>query len=121
MRDRCLVLMYHRVLPADRIPESPSHPGIIVSTETFEMHLECVRKRFRALSPEAFATCMESGDELPGMSCLVTFDDGWRDNLEFALPILEKLFPLCRSLGDDAQNPRFIETIRKTGYRLFRQ
>ncbi len=90
MKDRVLILMYHRVLPAHRIQDSPSHPGIIVSTDTFEMHMRCVRERFRVLAPEEFAASMEGQHTPPGMSCLVTFDDGWQDNLEFALPILQK-------------------------------
>ncbi len=90
MQDRALVLMYHRVLPTQRIPNSPSHPGIIVSTATFEMHMRAVRERFQVLTPEQFAGCIEERLPFPPMSCMVTFDDGWQDNLEHALPILQK-------------------------------
>ncbi len=90
LEGRALVLMYHRVLPENRIPDSPSHPGIIVSTGAFEMQMRCVRDRFHPITPEEFTTCIEMGQSFPPLSCLVTFDDGWADNREFALPILQQ-------------------------------
>lgn len=87
LRGRAAVLMYHRVLPAGA--DSFSHRAIVISPETFAAHMQFLKRHFRLLTPRQFA------DELcgPGFgrrACLVTFDDGWQDNLLHALPILEQ-------------------------------
>ena len=87
LRDRAVVLMYHRILPAGA--DSFSHEGIMVTPRTFAAHMRFLRRHFRPLTQEQF------GAELLGRgfgrrACLVTFDDGWWDNAGFALPILER-------------------------------
>lgn len=91
LKGRALVLMYHRVLPPAAASRSFSHAGLIVSPETFRRHMNLVRERLRPLSLAEFMSHMEAGSEFPAGACLVTFDDGWSDNHEFALPILREL------------------------------
>ena len=83
-RNRVVVLTYHRVLPSDRSAASFSSPAIIVTPQTFAMHMETVAHWFTPLTASTFA------GHAAGRACLVTFDDGWYDNETFALPVLER-------------------------------
>jgi peptidoglycan/xylan/chitin deacetylase (PgdA/CDA1 family) len=87
LRDRAVVLMYHRVLPDDA--DTCSTEGIIVSPAGFDRQMAFLRRHFTPLAAEQFAECLERGT-LPRRACLVTFDDGWRDNEQHALPILSR-------------------------------
>lgn len=87
LRGRAVVLMYHRVLPPDA--DSCSTEGIVVTPKTFAMHMAFLKRHFHPLSVQEFRDCLGDGC-LPDRSCLVTFDDGWSDNVRFALPVLER-------------------------------
>jgi len=87
LRNRAVVLMYHRVLPVDA--NSFSSEGIVVTPKTFERQLDFLKEHFTALSAEAFCNCLKQG-KFPRRACLLTFDDGWFDNERYALPILER-------------------------------
>jgi len=91
LRDRAAVLMYHRVLPFDEMPDCPSHPGIVVSRDTFAMQMEWLSRNCRCLTLDEFLAGLAGERPFPVRSCLVTFDDGWRDNRLHALPVLERL------------------------------
>lgn len=90
LRGHAVVLMYHRVLPAELAARSFSHRGIVVTPETFAKHMDFLERRFRPLSLDEFQHHMESGTPFPERACLVTFDDGWVDNHDYALPILQE-------------------------------
>ncbi len=88
LRGRAIALMYHRVLPIGA--DTFSDETIIVTPATFRRHMAFLRRHFRPISVAEAAERMSRGEPLPDMSCLVTFDDGWRDNFEHALPILRE-------------------------------
>jgi len=90
LRGRAVVLTYHRVLPRERQKQSFSHAGIVVTPETFERHMRFLRRFMRPVSATEFLRLWSSREPMPARTCLVTFDDGWYDNLEFALPILQR-------------------------------
>ncbi len=90
LRDRAVVLTYHRVIPSDEIAGCPSNPGIVVSLRAFEEQMRFLRRHFRPLSLDRFVSTVVARSSFEPRSCLVTFDDGWRDNFDHALPILEK-------------------------------
>lgn len=81
------VLMYHRVLPEPG-RDSFSSPGIIVTPETFDRHLGWIRTHLQPLTADEFGAIIDGARPAPRRGCLVTFDDGWYDNLAFALPAL---------------------------------
>lgn len=83
-----LVLMYHRVLPKDSPARKTEEPGMYVSPETFDMHLTELKRRFELVHLDEWLRRAGSGLPLPKLACAITFDDGWRDNYEFALPAL---------------------------------
>jgi peptidoglycan/xylan/chitin deacetylase (PgdA/CDA1 family) len=85
---KAFVLMYHRVLPAGA--DTFSADSICVRPETFDRQMAFLRRHFKLLSIAELAEYLRANRPLPSRSCVVTFDDGWRDNFEHALPILRE-------------------------------
>jgi peptidoglycan/xylan/chitin deacetylase (PgdA/CDA1 family) len=83
-KPRFQILVYHRVLPDDdAFAMSP------VSSSAFDAQMALLRKRFRVVSLDQLGAELDDGGPKPGTVC-VTFDDGYRDNHDHALPILKK-------------------------------
>lgn len=76
------VLMYHRV--------APEAAALVVSPESFARQQELLASDYRVVSLEQVLTAVRGGGELPARAVLLTFDDGYRDNLEVAKPILDR-------------------------------
>src|SRR5262249_704281 len=55
-------------------------------------HLSWLASSFRVLALHEIVSRL-SDATLPAGACAITFDDGWRDNIEFALPELERPRP----------------------------
>jgi len=85
---RLLVLMYHRVLPADHPDRLTEQPGMYVSPQTLTMHVRILRQHFEFVDLYDWVRRAGSGQSVPRLACALTFDDGWRDNFEYAFPIL---------------------------------
>lgn len=90
LRNRAIVLMYHRVVSKKNLDKIFSHPGIVVETETFEKHLRFLCRYFRVVSLDEFKERMITGQPFQDRICLITFDDGWQDNFNEAFPVLER-------------------------------
>lgn len=84
-----LILTYHRILP----PSDPGYrfeqPGMVVHPDTFEMHLHTLREFFDIVSLPDWINKARKGEHLPNKACAITFDDGWRDNYQYAYPVLQ--------------------------------
>jgi peptidoglycan/xylan/chitin deacetylase (PgdA/CDA1 family) len=85
-----VVLMYHRVLPKDSPARRTEQPGMYVSPETLDLHLTELKRRFEPVHLEEWLRRAKAGATLPRLACALTFDDGWRDNYEYALSVLVK-------------------------------
>lgn len=90
LRRKAVVLMYHRVLTKEEQRRTASHPAIVVGRDTFEKQMAFLKRRFAVLSVADFAERMERKVPFPHSSCLITFDDGWRDTFSNAFPILDR-------------------------------
>lgn len=90
LRRKAVVLMYHRVLTDEQRRRTGSHPGIVVSRETFACHMRLLKRRFAVMSFDEFAHRLECRVPFPDSACLITFDDGWCDNFENGLSILRE-------------------------------
>lgn len=78
------VLMYHHVLPKDGF--------ICSSVENFTKQMTFLQKNnFYTLSSEEFYLYKKGEFKAPKKSVFITFDDGWRNNIIYAYPILKKL------------------------------
>lgn len=84
LRPGGLILMYHRVTELPLDPHSLS-----VTPEHFAAHLEALRKYGRPTGLRQLAEMLRSG-ERPRRHVVVTFDDGYTDNLYNAKPLLER-------------------------------
>lgn len=83
-------LMYHRIAPAGYRPEAfAPNLSLHVGLEDFERQMRYVSEAFHCIGVDELAQGLREGRLKPG-SLLVTFDDGYRDNLELALPVLRK-------------------------------
>lgn len=84
------ILMYHKVIDDHR----DGQHRIFIRKENFRKHIEFFRKRgFQFLSfQDLYDFWMEKRplEELSRKSLILTFDDGYKNNLDFALPILRE-------------------------------
>lgn len=79
------VLTYHRISEAEE-REDP----LKVSLKMFERQIRYVRENYSLVSADDLSASIERRRSLPTNACLITFDDGWRDNFELAFPILKR-------------------------------
>jgi len=87
-RSSLTILGYHRVLP---LQESLLYPfqSMVMPRDLFEQQLSHLAAHYTMLTlPEAVERLRTK--RLPPRAVCVTFDDGYRDNFEVALPILKK-------------------------------
>jgi peptidoglycan/xylan/chitin deacetylase (PgdA/CDA1 family) len=79
-----VVLLYHRVA------ELPGDPQLLcVSRKNFAEHLEVLRTYGKAIQVKALNHLLETGRR-GDIGVIVTFDDGYADNLYNAKPLLER-------------------------------
>jgi len=83
-RARLSVLIYHRVLPA-----ADMFNNWDVTAGEFELQMRALSEQFSPL-PLGEAVARLATASLPARAVCVTFDDGYADNAEIALPILQK-------------------------------
>jgi peptidoglycan/xylan/chitin deacetylase (PgdA/CDA1 family) len=80
-----LIVLYHRVV---ELP-FPDPYSLCVSPQHFAEHLEILHKSWRTLPLQQLAQALYARD-LPYRAVVVTFDDGYADNLYNAKPLLER-------------------------------
>lgn len=110
---RLSILIYHRVLP---VPD-PLFPDE-VDAARFEAQMRIVSEHFNVLPLAEAAGRLQRGT-LPARAVCITFDDGYADNAEIALPILQRL-GLCATFfiatdyldGGRMWNDDVIEAVR---------
>lgn len=110
---RLTVMIFHRV-HARTDPLFPGEPD----AAAFEARMRWVARSFRVL-PLAQAIERLREGKLPARSLCITFDDGYRDNHDIALPILQRLglpatFFIATGFLDGGRmwNDSVIETVR---------
>lgn len=78
-----LVLGYHRI--SDSLPSND--PGVWSATsQGFDAQLAFLTRHFDVIGPDDLTAALTTG----GRHVLLTFDDGYRDNYEIALPVLRE-------------------------------
>lgn len=112
-RGRLAILIFHQVLhrPDPMRPDAPD-------AELFARQLDTLIQHFRVL-PLIDAIKRLHDGSLPARAASITFDDGYADNIEVALPLLQRrqlhatFFVASGFLdGDCMWNDRIIEAVR---------
>src|SRR5262245_16230048 len=87
---RLTIVTFHRVLPPERRARYPL-PHLAVPPDPFDQLLRCFPAEFDCLPlAEAVAAAAARADRTGRPLLAVTFDDGLRDNFEFARPLLAR-------------------------------
>lgn len=86
---RLTIVMYHRVTNGEVSTLAHSLPFMFVTAGAFESHLEFYKKHYRVLNFEELSSYAGNG-KIPRNSLIITFDDGYKDNIVHALPLLRK-------------------------------
>lgn len=80
------ILMYHSIL------KDPARGGdYVVSPQLLESDLAFLKRRgYTSLLPSELYEAVTKGEALPPKPVMITFDDGFLNNLTYGLPLLEK-------------------------------
>jgi len=90
VRNALTAVMFHRVMdPAD--PDiALADPVYTVSTPLFAQLLRFFRDHYAVVDLRHVLDAIEGKRALPRHALLITFDDGWADNLRYAAPLLKE-------------------------------
>jgi peptidoglycan/xylan/chitin deacetylase (PgdA/CDA1 family) len=84
------ILRYHSVSPAASESYLYVNPRISIAPEAFDAQMAFLASRYRCLRLDEVVDALARGTSLPPNAVVVTFDDGYRDNYDYAYPILRR-------------------------------
>src|ERR1035437_6296156 len=102
-KDRVIILLYHRIADFEPDPQL-----LCVTPQHFAEQMEIVRNYYTYMSLQDLKSLIKLG-KIPHRGLVVTFDDGYIDNLKHALPILEDfhipatVFAISEYVGKQAE------------------
>jgi len=82
-RKRAVILLYHRIAQLRPDPQL-----LCVTPSNFAEHLEHLQNYYQLISLQTLSQSLLNGD-IPDKAVVITFDDGYADNLFNAEPVLE--------------------------------
>lgn len=81
------IIMYHYVRPIKK-SNLPRLKGLEV--DAFERQISYLKKKRTIISPSGLTEYLVNGQKIPDNAALLTFDDGYKDHIQYALPILKR-------------------------------
>jgi peptidoglycan/xylan/chitin deacetylase (PgdA/CDA1 family) len=87
-RSQLIVLNYHRIGDASSSAFDPS--VFSVDQDGFDKQIGFIKKAYNLVTPDDSLDIITGRTKPDGTCVAVTFDDGYRDCLELALPVLQK-------------------------------
>jgi peptidoglycan/xylan/chitin deacetylase (PgdA/CDA1 family) len=85
-----LVIGYHRIVEDFESSAKDSIPSMLLSRRMLEHHLDWIGRRFRFVSLDELGARLEATDGRRDPVAAITFDDGYRDFYDHALPLLKR-------------------------------
>lgn len=96
LKGQTLVFTFHRVLPLAEFNACKFQRSLVVSDRSFEVFLRYLCAHFDVITMSRFIEERNNPSDHHSRGrntrpqALITFDDGWRDNYDVALPLLTK-------------------------------
>ena len=84
LRPKAVILLYHRVSDVESDPQS-----MCVRPHRFAEHVEYLANHFSVISLHELAESAKVNRRVQDRAVVITFDDGYADNLLYAKPLLE--------------------------------
>jgi len=85
------VLCYHNIGTQEEITNFPEEKEWTIDVDNFEQHLKMLNDMsYKSLTLDEFYKWKKGELDLPYKSVLLTFDDGFLSNYEYAFPLLKK-------------------------------
>lgn len=85
-----IIINYHRIYAGNTLQTNFDTGVFGPSAEEFDQHMAFLSQHADLLSEEDVVSLAETGAPIANRSVLITFDDGYLDNYELALPLLRK-------------------------------
>jgi peptidoglycan/xylan/chitin deacetylase (PgdA/CDA1 family)/O-antigen/teichoic acid export membrane protein/aminoglycoside phosphotransferase len=101
------ILLYHSISSQPSRAIAP----FAVSPEAFVQHLDLIADGHVALTVSQLVSLLDNGEAIPAGALVITFDDGFADNLEVAAPLLQArrlpatIYLTTSQLAESAQSP----------------
>ncbi|MEW5985369.1 MAG: polysaccharide deacetylase family protein [Chloroflexota bacterium] len=89
-RQALTVLAYHRIGEPERPSFDTYKPNVSATPAAFAEQMAFVQSRFNVIGLAEVVAWLEEGRPLPPRPLLITFDDGYQDNYDYAWPILRQ-------------------------------
>lgn len=101
------VVSFHRILREDDPRWPTSDPDYTMPAHAFSASLDFFRRHYNVVSLDQVLQARRGTATLPPRALLITFDDGWADTAEVALPELRRMgMPAVLFLVPDAVGRR---------------
>ena len=85
-----VVIGYHRVVEDFARSEHTSIPSLLISRRMFERHVDWIGRRYQFTDLNEIGRCAEEQRSSKRRLAAITFDDGYQDICEHALPVLQR-------------------------------
>ncbi len=89
--DTLTVVTFHRVLGAGDARLAEADPRYTIDAGLFEDCLTVLDREYAVVSVDDVLAARAGGRALPARALLITLDDGWADNADYAGPVLARL------------------------------
>lgn len=99
--------MFHRTLRPDDSRWASCDPDYTLGEGLFAASLAFFKRHYRVVSLQEVLRARRDGTGLPPRALLISFDDGWLDNVDYALPALRRAdLPAVMFVAADAVGAR---------------
>ena len=89
--DTLTVVMFHRILSPGDPRFASCDPDYTLTTDVFGQSLAFFKRHYHVVSEADVLAARQTKQRLPARALLVTFDDGWADNADHALAVMQAM------------------------------
>ena len=85
------ILVYHSIGPAQNKKETAMQMHYRVTASTFEKQMKYLQdNKYHPISFFTYVDSLANNTKLPDKAIILSFDDGWKNQYKYAVPVLEK-------------------------------